>query len=697
MIPHPWRPGNRVGKPVPAAGSGLADAFRAVPLTALVVLIFDIVTTIIWQALGVPDLGDTGLIITLHRGLLIAAAAATMWHRPRAAVLTSAVVVLLVFTVGPTGEELWLLIIVGVTAAIRANRWQLALVLLPLAGYVVGFGFLVEQTYPGEGSAARTALLAITGAALVVGLVARWLLRARDRRRSRVRQLEREQAEIRAVERARLADDLQLVVTQGLAGITDELDRASSRPSDLAGLRSGLDQIGRRSGELLEQLRVLLEVLRRCPDAEPVGHPAPPTVPGPRRVVELLTARHVRIAATAVLALLAGRAAVGDLGTPAAEVWIQVGGLLAYALAVWRPEVGVSCAVLVVAASIGLGPTSSWDLLSTTLVCLVAAVRWRPRTFWIAMLGVAGYAGFLADTEADPVDHVLLLCLLAFAPVAGGLAARHLVTARRQSLRALAELTDERGRIEVDERGSVARELHDVVAHSLSVIAMLVLATSLSSDRRRLVDTLDQVRRSVDTARQELSTLVHGLRGPDSDGSPVAPLVSPRAPPGAGSRSPRRRPRSHHPAHAEPDPHRSDDQHLALRTGRVDVFDRLAGRRQQRHPPRRQSVGRPRAWAACSHRHGSAPGRAARRRHRGQGLAADHRVRPAAAVRQRFGDQERRRAGSPHSRVRHPARLARGSRCGGVRVLTRSSGRLLRGRRARRAGRLTGAPGRWGR
>ncbi len=70
-------------------------------------------------------------------------------------------------------------------------------------------------------------MLAVVAGSLAVGLVARRLLRARDRRRSRVRELERERTEIRAVERARLADELQLLVTQGLVSITDELDRVS--------------------------------------------------------------------------------------------------------------------------------------------------------------------------------------------------------------------------------------------------------------------------------------------------------------------------------------------------------------------------------------------------------------------------------------------------------------------------------------
>ncbi len=98
-----------------------------------------------------------------------------------------------------------------------------------------------------------------------------------------------------------------------------------------------------------------------------------------------------------MLGLFAVRAAVGDLGAPAGQVWVQVGGLLACALAVWRPGPAAGCAVAVVSGSVVLGTGGHWDVLSTTLLCLLAPLGFRPRGFWLVVLGVAGYAGLLGS------------------------------------------------------------------------------------------------------------------------------------------------------------------------------------------------------------------------------------------------------------------------------------------------------------
>jgi signal transduction histidine kinase len=516
----------------PLSTPSIDDGARALPLAVTVWLLLDVITTLIGQAYGVRDLGPSGPLPTVQMLLITAAAATAMYGRPRAAVLLSALVAVLVFLFAPSGMEPWLLIIVAVVAAARAGRVQLALVVLGEIAYAVGFGFRTEHRFPGSGLDAGVQAVALAALAIGVGLVARWLLHARDRRRARVRQLVQEQTEIREIERARLADELQVVVTCGLATIEEELEATAHRPSDVDALHRALARIDLHSRALLTDLRILLDALRQdfSPDT-PGGSPV--TAAQSRSWVDLLTARHVRIAATAVCALLALRAASGAQSLADADVWVEVLGLLAAAVAIWRPVVGAGCAVAALSISVGLHAPGQRDVLSTTLLCLLGALKAGPRRLWLVLLFVAGYCGLLAVSDSgDLRSHVVTVCNLGFLAMAIGLTARHFVTARRESLRQLGELTDERDRVHSEERSAVARELHDVVAHSLSVTAMLIMATSMSDDRCQLIDTLDKVRRSTETARQDLSTLVFAMRGPQPEPSPgtrLTPLASANA------------------------------------------------------------------------------------------------------------------------------------------------------------------------
>jgi len=147
----------------PSAEAGLADVSRAVPLTVLVFLVLDAVTTTIAQAHGIPELGPAGPVATAQRILVVLAAALVMWGRVRSGSLATAAVLALVFTVGNTGDELWLLMIVAVTAAVRADRLQLGLVALAQLAYAVAFGFRTESRWPGEGWRTGTGPLQSSG------------------------------------------------------------------------------------------------------------------------------------------------------------------------------------------------------------------------------------------------------------------------------------------------------------------------------------------------------------------------------------------------------------------------------------------------------------------------------------------------------------------------------------------------------
>lgn len=501
-------------------------------MTVVVFLLLDVVTKVVGQAYGSADVGPLRLLPATQSLLVTAAAAATMWSRPRLAVALTAVVVALAFSAGPCGTELWLVVVIGVTAAARGSRRQVALVALGQVGYAVCFGALLERRHAGWGWGVSLTILALAAVGLTVGSLARRLLQARDQRRARVRRLEREQAEIRGIERARLADELQTIVSQGLATIGDELhgvdglDGVVRQTADPDTLRSALSRIDGHSRSLLTQMRALLEVLRRDRGDAGLGS-APRPATGWRRQVS--GARAGRIAATGVCLLLAVRAPWAGDGLPAAQGWVQLVGLLACALALWFPAAAVVAAALALALSVALRADGYSDAVATTLLLVIATGAAAPRRFWLAVAAVGVYGGLLAVTDAsDPAAHIVLIYLSGFLAVAAGLTVRHFVTARRTSQRQLVDLTEERAQVESEERTSVARELHDVVAHSLSVTTMLVMATSNSVDPRRLITTLDQVRSCTETAQHELATLV-GIMCSPRDESPATPLGTPLA------------------------------------------------------------------------------------------------------------------------------------------------------------------------
>jgi signal transduction histidine kinase len=517
-----------VGSQRRSAEQGVADGPGAVRLTVIVFLVVDVVITLVGQAYGRSDWGRAGAVAAAQMVLVVAASTATLWGRTRLAVVLTAAVVGLVFTAGASGAELWLLVITAFTAAARAGYRQLFLVVLAQLAYGLCFGLDVERRHPGSGWSTGLLVVAFSAASLAAGLVGRRLLRLRDGRRLRVQEIARENARIRAVERARLADDLQTVVTGDLATIVNRIDTGATRADDAEGLRQVLTQVDADCRTLLQELRALLEILRAEPAAQPMGTPA-----GRRRWVDLLTARHVRLAATAVLGLLAVRVALGDLGSPTLtgpQLLVPVLGLLACAVAVWRPMVGAGCGLVALASSIALEPVGYWDALPVALLCLVAAARDGIRRLWLVVVGVASYGAVLTLTgRPDPGTHTVVVGYVGLLATATGLGARYFAQAQVDADRRLDDLMDERGQVESEERNAVARELHDVVAHQLSVTTMVIMATSLTDDPARLAETLDRVRHSIEAAGHELSVLLYAMRGPDSAELRSGPLITPLA------------------------------------------------------------------------------------------------------------------------------------------------------------------------
>jgi signal transduction histidine kinase len=147
-------------------------------------------------------------------------------------------------------------------------------------------------------------------------------------------------------------------------------------------------------------------------------------------------------------------------------------------------------------------------------LCLYAVAA-RCKTWIAAGVAVATVAG---AAFIDPRTSVA--ALLAAIPLLGGA----IVRSRRTSQRLLAaqQHRHEGERALLEERQRIARELHDVVAHHMSVIAIQAEAAPYKTPDppRELVESLTDIRASALAGLDELRRLLGVLR---SDGPDIAP------------------------------------------------------------------------------------------------------------------------------------------------------------------------------
>ncbi|MGV9409459.1 sensor histidine kinase [Nocardia sp. NPDC003693] len=158
---------------------------------------------------------------------------------------------------------------------------------------------------------------------------------------------------------------------------------------------------------------------------------------------------------------------------------------------------------------------------SHLVVLALIALRVTPRVaagYWCAALVLAlGLA--LAIRPPDAVAGSIELAVLAGLALIAGSASRGLVEARR-TLRSQRDVVDrerERGAL-LEERARIARELHDVVAHHMSVIAIQAEAARVR-DPGAVPETLaglDMIRESAVTALGDMRRILGVLRSGDT-------------------------------------------------------------------------------------------------------------------------------------------------------------------------------------
>jgi signal transduction histidine kinase len=164
---------------------------------------------------------------------------------------------------------------------------------------------------------------------------------------------------------------------------------------------------------------------------------------------------------------------------------------------------------------------------SVPLIVYTAATRLDDRRSWLVLVAAAIAAWLGATVAAGPTDPAAVFV------VGGAWLLGHYVRTRRQLVgelrrRALdleREREEQARRAVAEERLRIARELHDVLAHTMSVIAVQAGAGRLVGDDRptEAVTALGAVEETARSAMQEMRQLLTVLRADDSPDASVSP------------------------------------------------------------------------------------------------------------------------------------------------------------------------------
>ena len=190
----------------------------------------------------------------------------------------------------------------------------------------------------------------------------------------------------------------------------------------------------------------------------------------------------------------------------------------------WPLGVALVCAVLG-AFSISATPAGLLALFSLA-VNRSARPALLVTTLWIPALLVFA----LYSPTTDALSVVLVVTPLAFAATAWGMFVRArrqlLLTLRERALRAEADQRLHADRIRMAERTRIAREMHDVLAHRISLVALHAGALEVRPDLppEKVRETAELLRSTACQALEELSAVIGVLREePGQEPTPAAP------------------------------------------------------------------------------------------------------------------------------------------------------------------------------
>lgn len=189
-------------------------------------------------------------------------------------------------------------------------------------------------------------------------------------------------------------------------------------------------------------------------------------------------------------------------------------------------------------ATVAYAPSRAWvpTLVLQAFLLLAGA---DPGSFTIELLALLGLLAFaasrlgflvpLASTvlwtlllplTADGVGAALVVAYLALMvlPVALGLSLRWLLARREQDTATIADFETSTRAALKDQRDGLARELHDIVAHDLTVIAMQASAGAIRTENPQERESFTVIGDSARSALDDLRLLLQIMREPRQSG-----------------------------------------------------------------------------------------------------------------------------------------------------------------------------------
>lgn len=186
---------------------------------------------------------------------------------------------------------------------------------------------------------------------------------------------------------------------------------------------------------------------------------------------------------------------------------------VAFLIALWRPRLGlfIGAVPLVIAL---VWPSTSMDALVLGLLIPIGLSRLDRRSAMAVSILLVGYVALRIGVASEEL-RVFLTFYLGLSALAGlvlGWVVLHIRERHDKKEAESAQAALETARIRADERRSLSRELHDVIAHQLSTASLQIMGSESLHDPEELHRVIRTVDRANAEALTELRLLVRVLR-----------------------------------------------------------------------------------------------------------------------------------------------------------------------------------------